>query len=124
MTSKLLFIYDGECPFCNQFAALLELKSGIKDIEIKNAREHPNELPKAYDMDIKGAILIKGDQTFSGARAINYICSEIQQPSDTLLKILSSTFSSNQRADFIFTFLLIARRISLFLKGVPRKIVS
>ena len=59
MQSKLIFIYDGECPFCNQFAELLELKSNLPNLEIKNARERPNQIPDNYDMDIKGAILIK-----------------------------------------------------------------
>ena len=27
MTSNYTFIYDGECPFCNHFAELLEIKS-------------------------------------------------------------------------------------------------
>ena len=31
MENKLIFIYDGECPFCSKFAALLELKSNLPD---------------------------------------------------------------------------------------------
>ena len=124
MHSKLVFIYDGQCPFCNHFAELLELKSNLPNIYIKNARDNPPELPRGYDMDIKGAILIKGDEVLVGARAINWICTQIKEPSTPLLKILSATFSSDQRADFLFPFLLVARRISLFIKGVPRKLES
>ena len=34
MTSNYTFIYDGECPFCNHFAELLEIKSKVNNIKI------------------------------------------------------------------------------------------
>ncbi|WP_320667507.1 DCC1-like thiol-disulfide oxidoreductase family protein [Prochlorococcus sp. MIT 1307] len=123
MESKFVFIYDGQCPFCNHFAELLELKSNLSNIQIKNARENPPELPVGYDMDQKGAILIRNNEILQGASAINTICSQIKDPSGPLLKILSTTFSSNQRTNLLFPLLLIARRVSLFIKGVPRKLV-
>ena len=123
MNNKLVFIYDGQCPFCNHFAELLELKSNIPNIQIKDARDHPPEIPKGYDMDINGAILINNNEILSGANAINYICSNISQPSNQLLQILRIIFSSNSRTNLIFPFLIIARRIALFFKGVPSKII-
>ena len=124
MSQKLIFIYDGECPFCNHFAELVSLKGNLPNLQIKNARDNPSEIPDGYDMDIKGAILYKDGQLLSGASAINWICSQIKEPSGSLLKILSITFSSNKRTDFIFPFLLISRRIALFFLGVPRKLFS
>ena len=126
MNSKVVFIYDGECPFCNKFAELLELKSGLPNISILNARENLSDLgllqKKGYDID-KGAILLKDNEILHGAKAINWLCSKIENPSDNLLKILALTFSSNNRTDFIFPFLLISRRLLLLLKGVPRKLI-
>ncbi len=122
MYNKLVFIYDGQCPFCNQFAELLELKSNLPNIQIKNARDNPAEIPSWYDMDVYGAILIKDDEMLQGSNAINWICSHIRQPSGPLLKALSSIFSSKKRTDFFFPFLLVARRILLVFKGVPRKL--
>ena len=40
--STLTFIYDGECPFCNHFAELLELKSKINNISILDGRKNPD----------------------------------------------------------------------------------
>ena len=124
MYSKLVFIYDGQCPFCNHFAELLELKSNLNDLQVKNARENPPEIPYGYDMDEKGAILIKDGELLYGATAINWICSEIQDPTDALLGILRGVFKSNQRARLLFPLLLWARRVTLFFKGVPRKLAS
>ena len=124
MSSNLIFIYDGECPFCNHFAELLVLKSNLPDIQIKNARDQPPEMPDGYDMDVKGAILINDGKILNGSSAINWICSQIKEPSDSLLKILAITFSSKERSDYLFPLLLIARRIALFFMGVPRKLIS
>lgn len=121
MASKLVFIYDGQCPFCNQFAELLELKSNLPNIQVKNARENPSEVPQGYDMDVMGAILLVDGKMMTGANAINWICSQIKDPSNSMLKVLSVVFTSSQRTKWVFPFLLIARRISLFYKGVPRK---
>ena len=122
MKSKLIFIYDGECPFCNQFAELLELKSKLPNLEIKNARERPNQIPDNYDMDIKGAILLKDGQFLNGAAAIYFVCKEITEPSDQLLKLLISIFASEKTTKLVFPFLILGRRILLLLKGVPRKL--
>tara|TARA_Y100000589_G_C27082879_1_gene600418 strand:+ start:646 stop:1029 length:384 start_codon:yes stop_codon:yes gene_type:complete len=119
--SKFTFIFDGECPFCNHFAQLLEIKSQIKNISILDGRKNPKLIKtlllKGYDLD-KGAILLKNEEIFHGSRAINTICKEIHNPSGKLLEILSITFKSSARTKFIFPFLVTARRLALISKGV------
>ena len=126
MHSDLTFIYDGECPFCNHFAELLELKSKISNISIVDGRKNPNIinslLKQGYDID-KGAILLYGDDIFHGAEAINNICNKIKNPSGGLLKLLSNIFKSNKRTNFLFPFLLRARRFALISKGVSTSLV-
>ena len=119
--SSFTFIYDGECPFCNHFAELLELKSKIKNISIVDGRKNPKLIKdlfqKGYDLD-KGAILFKDKEIFHGANAINTICKLINHPSSKLLEILSTTFKSSKRTKFIFPFLVTARRLALISKGI------
>ena len=126
MTSNFTFIYDGECPFCNHFAELLEIKSKINNIKILDGRKNlsiiRSLLEKGYDLD-KGAILLKDDDIFHGARAINIICKEVNNPSSNLLKILSSVFKSKKRTKLLFPFLLRARRFALISKGVSLSLV-
>ncbi len=127
MTSNFTFIYDGECPFCNNFAEILEINSKIKNIKIldgrKNLRIIKSLLEKGYDLD-KGAILLKDDDIFHGAKAINVICKEVNNPSSNLLKILSSLFKSTKRTKLLFPFLLRARRFALISKGVSHSLVK
>ena len=124
--STLTFIYDGECPFCNHFAELLELKSKIKNLSILDGRKNPelikDLLIKGYDLD-KGAILLKNKEIFHGANAINSICQLINQPSSKLLELLSKTFKSRERTRLIFPFLVRARRLALISKGIPTSLL-
>ena len=120
MSDKSLFIYDGECPFCNHFAQLLELKSSLTKLEILDGRKNLALLSKLYNQGYdlnKGAILIKNEKILHGADAINLICSEIKEPSNSLLEVLRIIFTSNKRTNFLFPFLLWGRRLSLTLKG-------
>ena len=126
METELTFIYDGKCPFCNHFAELLELKSKIKNISILDARKNQNItnslINKGFDID-KGAILLKGEEIFHGAEAINTICNQINNPSGRLLKLLSNIFKSNKRTKLLFPFLVRARRFALISKGVSTSLV-
>ncbi len=120
MSGKTLFIYDGECPFCNHFAQLLELTNSLPTIEIVDGRKNLTLLSqlyrKGYDLN-KGAILINNGNIKHGADAINWICNEIKEPSDSLLEILRIIFTSKERTSLLFPFLLWGRRLSLTIKG-------
>ena len=120
MSDKSLFIYDGECAFCNHFAQLIELKSSLPDFEILDGRKDLALLSQlykqGYDLN-NGAILIRNGDIMHGSNAINWICSEINEPSDSLLEVLRIIFSSNKRTSFLFPLLLFGRRLLLTLKG-------
>ena len=127
MTSNYTFIYDGECPFCNHFAELLEIKSKVDNIKIIDGRKNlaliKSLLEKGYDID-KGAILLKDKDIFHGAEAINTICKQINNPSSSLLLLLSRLFKSNKRTKVLFPLLVRARRLALISKGVSTSLVS
>ena len=126
MTSNYTFIYDGECPFCNHFAELLEIKSKITNIKILDGRKNSalinSLLDKGYDLD-RGAILIKDEEIFHGAEAINTICKQINNPSSSLLLLLSKLFKSTKRTKVLFPLLVRARRFALISKGVSTSLV-
>ena len=126
MTSSFTFIYDGKCPFCNHFAELLEIKSKIKNIKIIDGRKNLTLINslfhKGYDLD-KGAILLKDEEIFHGAEAINTICKQINNPSSSLLLLLSKVFKSTKRTNVLFPLLVRARRFALISKGVSTSLV-
>ena len=126
MNSNYTFIYDGECPFCNHFAELLEIKSKMTNIKILDGRKNltliNSLLDKGYDLD-KGAILLKDEEIFHGAEAINIICKQINNPSSSLLLLLSRVFKSTKRTNILFPLLVRARRFALISKGVSTSLV-
>ena len=126
MTSNYTYIYDGECPFCNHFAELLEIKSKIKNIKILDGRKNltliNSLLDKGYDLD-KGAILLKDNEIFHGAEAINTICKQINYPSSSLLLLLSRLFKSTNRTKVLFPLLVRARRFALISRGVSTSLI-
>ena len=126
MTPNYTFIYDGECPFCNHFAELLEIKSKITNIKILDGRKNltliNSLLDKGYDID-KGAILIKDEEIFHGSEAINTICKQINNPTSSLLLLLSRVFKSTKRTKVLFPLLVRARRFVLIAKGVSTSLV-
>ena len=127
MSDKSLFIYDGECPFCNHFAQLIELKSSLPEFEIIDGRKNLALLTQLYNQGYdlnKGAILISDENIMHGADAINWICSEIKKPSDSLLEVLRIIFISKKSTNFLFPLLLWSRRFSLTLKGKEWQPVS
>ena len=125
-TNYYTFIYDGECPFCNHFAELLEIKSKINNIKILDGRKNStlikSLLNKGYDLD-KGAILLKDQDIFHGSEAINTICKQINNPSSNLLLLLSNVFKSNKRTKILFPLLVRARRLALISKGISTSII-
>tara|TARA_B100000003_G_scaffold28663_1_gene22816 strand:+ start:153 stop:539 length:387 start_codon:yes stop_codon:yes gene_type:complete len=127
MTSNYTFIYDGECPFCNHFAELLEIKSKLTNIKVLDGRKNltliESLLERGYDLD-KGAILLKNEDIFHGADAINTICEQINNPSSSLLLILSRLFKSSKRTKAIFPLLIRARRLALISKGISTSLVK
>ena len=104
----------------------MEIKSKINNISILDARKNQtitnSLLNKGYDID-NGAILLKGEDIYHGAEAINTICNQINNPSGRLLKLLSNIFKSNERTKILFPFLLRARRFALISKGVSTSLV-
>ncbi len=127
MSSEIIFIYDGECPFCNHFAQLLEIKSSLPRMRIMDGRKNLSRLTtllkEGYDLN-NGAILIRENEILNGSNAVNFICSQIKEPNDALLEVLRVIFESKKRSKLIFPVLLFARRILLSLKGVKWKPVN
>ena len=120
MSSEIIFIYDGECPFCNHFAQLIELKASLPNLKILDGRKNLAKLTRlfkeGYDLN-SGAILIRDSEILHGSNAINFICSQIKEPNDALLELLRVIFSSKKRSKLLFPYLLMARRLLLFFKG-------
>ncbi|HEY9189272.1 MAG TPA: DCC1-like thiol-disulfide oxidoreductase family protein [Sulfurovum sp.] len=80
MKQKLTLYYDRECPFCNRYAAFLELKQHY-DLELKNAREYYAEIDAlCQGLDInEGLIVVTEEQCLQGVDALRYLDRAIEK---------------------------------------------
>ena len=96
----------------------IKILDGRKNLTLINSL-----FEKGYDLD-KGAILLKDEEIFHGAEAINTISKEINNPSSSLLLLLSKVFRSNKRTKLLFPLLVRARRFALISKGISTSLVK
>ena len=120
---SLTLVYDGGCPFCRHFALRSELTSGIPDLKIRDGRSEQalalRQRLRRRGMNLaNGAVLLEGDQAWHGSAAIAEL-SRRMQPGDPLLQLLQKLFRDDARSTLFYPGLLLARRFSLALRGLP-----
>ena len=118
---SLTLVYDGGCPFCRHFALRSELTSGIPDLEIRDGRSEQalRQTLRRRGMNLaNGAVLLEGDQAWHGSAAIAEL-SRRMEPGDPLLQLLQKLFRDDARSTLFYPGLLLARRFSLALRGLP-----
>jgi predicted DCC family thiol-disulfide oxidoreductase YuxK len=65
-------LYDGECPVCASYMALVELRRFHPSIEILDARKHPTLVARlrAQGFEVNDSLLVKlGSTVYAGADA-------------------------------------------------------
>ena len=118
---SLTLIYDGGCPFCRHFALRSELTSGIPDLEIRDGRSEQalRQTLRRRGINLaNGAVLLDGDQAWHGSAAIAEL-SRRMEPGDPLLQLLQKLFQDDARSTLFYPGLLLARRVSLAIRGLP-----
>ena len=113
---KIEIYYDKDCPFCNKYAQILELKKE-HDLTIKNARENLDKLRYfySYGYDINNGIIIEVDgKIYQGAKAI-YVLDSLSIRNNYL-------YGTKLFKNFLYPVLKIIRKVYLLLSGRKSKI--
>lgn len=117
MKNALLY-YDGDCPFCNRYAKLIELRRCI-NLELCDARE--NLSYKNFDPNVQlddGVILIVQNTTlYQGVDALNYL-DNICKFKGLIFTLQRWVFANKYLGAAVYWFLKILRRIALKLKRI------
>ena len=120
---KAYLFYDGECPFCNQYAKFKELRKCI-DIELLDARK--NLLWKEINPNLQlddGIILLlcKDSKILQGVEAIAYL-DNICTFKGLIFKIQKFIFSNKLTGICVYSILKLLRKIALFFKYIFKKL--
>jgi predicted DCC family thiol-disulfide oxidoreductase YuxK len=106
----LNIVYDGDCPFCSSYVALLRLRETY-DVRLVDARKDP-VFAARYGLDLNEGMIVDLDGTVHhGARAIS------------LLARLSGTISplrSELVASVVYPLLRFGRNVALKVLGRSR----
>ncbi len=114
-----IIVYDGECPFCSRYVALLRLKAAFGDVQLVDARsDHPavGRLVEAgIDLD-EGMALIQGDRIYHGDDCIHRLAL-MSTPSTLFNRLNVAIFSSPTASRILYPFLRAGRNTALALLG-------
>lgn len=114
-------IYDGDCPFCSNYAQYLRVKDAVDDFVLVDAREGGPLVEEVRDMphDLdQGMVLKMNGRYYVGHKALNVLAllSEKRGGFSRLNRLL---FSSPVVAKLAYPLLRSARWLALKAKGVP-----
>lgn len=120
---KVRVVYDGDCPFCRDYARYQRLRAAAGELELIDARAHRESLAA---MGIRGADLEDGMVVFvdgvrhDGADAMHALSRLTDPPRRLWVRLVAGLTGSRAVARLVYPALRFGRRVILRLLGVPR----
>jgi predicted DCC family thiol-disulfide oxidoreductase YuxK len=119
---KRFLVYDGQCPFCSRYIALLRLRKSLGPVELIDARSgHPvafDLMARGYDLD-DGMVLVDADNIYHGKDCINRLAL-MTTPIGLFNRINAAIFRSRQLSALLYPVLRTGRNVTLRLLGRRR----
>lgn len=112
-------LYDGDCPFCSRYVALVRLRDAVGPIKLADAREHPALVAEATRLgyDVDDGMLLKLDGRYHhGAECINMLAL-LTTPSGTFNRLNRLLFRSSTASAILYPVLRAGRNATLRLLG-------
>lgn len=119
---KVRVVYDGDCPFCSDYAAYQRLREA-GEIELVDARRSRESLAA---MGISGADLEDGmvvfvdGRRYDGADAMHALARITRPPRRLWVRALAAITSARPVARVLYPVLKLGRRVVLALLGISR----
>ncbi len=112
-------LYDGDCPFCQNYMRFTYLKESVGPIRLIDAREHTKEFEEVnnlgYNLD-EGMILKYHGQYFHGDECLNRLAL-MSSGHGIINKICATLFRSPLISKISYPLLKTGRAMTLFLLG-------
>ena len=120
---KVEILYDGACPFCDDYVRYQRIKAAAGEVALVDARGHP-EVLRAYSLvpaDFEDGMVVVVDGTLHrGAEAVHQLSLLSEPPERWWVRLVARLSRSARGARLLYPFLKRGRRIALALLGVPR----
>ncbi|MDP5307439.1 DCC1-like thiol-disulfide oxidoreductase family protein [Paracoccus spongiarum] len=121
MTKGITIIYDGQCPFCASYVAMMRLRETVGPVALLDARGGDPRVAAALrsglDLDA-GMVAIWQGRQFHGPEAV-HLLAVLSGPAGLLNGLQRRLFLSPRRAARVYPLLARGRRLFLRLSGRP-----
>lgn len=111
--------YDGDCPFCAKYIALMRLKKAVGTVNLIDLRANPqikeSLTSEGFDLD-KGMVVEMNGKKLGGSEAVNQLAL-LTTPSTLFNRLNKFIMSSLFMATFLYPFLRAGRWFVLFFLG-------
>lgn len=117
--NTLIIIYDGQCPFCQNYVQFMALRNAVSNISLIDARsENPliaDVVARGYDLD-EGMVAIFGERIYYGSDTLVLI-SSLSSRQTVLQRIFSKLMRNPVVAKKIYPYMKYGRNLSLKILG-------
>lgn len=117
----LVVVYDGDCPFCCNYVALMALRKATGSVELVDARSDAPPVIKlkqlGYDLN-EGMAALYGGNVYYGSDAVTFL-SSLANERGWLGRLIAHVLRGPRRARLIYPILKLGRRVTLRLLGKP-----
>ena len=116
---EILLVYDRECPACNAYCQVVEIRESVGELRIVDARENSevmNEITsRGLDID-QGMVLKMGNQLYYGSDAVHTLAL-IGSRSGIFNRINFWIFKSKTISSILYPVLRFSRNLLLKILG-------
>jgi predicted DCC family thiol-disulfide oxidoreductase YuxK len=121
--ASLRVVYDGACPFCDDYVRYQRLQAAADRLELVDARSHPEVLAEhsiaSKDLE-DGMVVIVDGQLHRGADAVHLLSQLSEAPQRAWVRTIAAVTRSRPIAHLVYPVMRLGRRIALAFLGVPR----
>ena len=121
--ARIQLIYDRACPACEHYTRLLRIREDIGELELINAREHPEWINtlRQQGINLNNDMLLRlDDQQYSGPEALHMLAL-LSSHSGLFNRLNHWLFRSPLRAKLCYPLMRLGRKLLLLVlrrKGI------
>ena len=119
LSDEVAIVYDGECPFCQQYTQLLRLRASAGNVRLIDARgDDPlvsAVIQRGYDLD-QGMLVIIAERFYHGAAAMQ-VLAMLSTRSGWFNRFNYIVFRSQRVSGFLYPILRSGRNLVLRILG-------
>lgn len=120
--AKVRIIYDGACPFCDDYARYQRLAAATR-LDLVDARRHPEVLAESSIAPAEleeGMVVLADDRLYRGADAMHLLATLSETPTKAWVRAVATLGRSRGLARATYPLLRLGRRIVLAALGIQR----